>query len=165
MRSELMKIGIIADTHNKLNPKINEAFRGVDHIFHAGDIGSLDILNKLRTLAPLWAVYGNMDGYEIVQSLPAFLNTRILNLYFLIIHEIRDVGFFQSRIQRGDFQPQPDIVIFGHTHRPFYEKIEQTLYINPGSATTPRDSKSPTVGYLQIDREGIVSHEFIELNT
>ena len=66
-----MRLGVIADTHGLLRPEVFEVFAGVDHILHAGDIGPLDILTELEAIAPVTAVFGNTDGFDVRAKLHA----------------------------------------------------------------------------------------------
>ena len=72
-----MRLGIISDTHDLLRPEVFAVFAEVDHILHAGDIGSPDILTALEALAPVTAVYGNTDGWEIRERVPAVQSLRL----------------------------------------------------------------------------------------
>jgi putative phosphoesterase len=81
-----MRLGIISDTHGLLRPEVFDVFQGVDHILHAGDIGTLDILTALEAIAPVSAVWGNTDGFELRAKVPERLETRIEGFDFLVIH-------------------------------------------------------------------------------
>ena len=158
-----MKLGIISDTHHYLNPKVSDVFKGVELIIHAGDVGSGEIMTQLRTLAPVVAVRGNMDLDTPVRILPAVQNIDVEGLQILVVHDIGDLNSFHRRIKRGVYFPMPEIVIFGHTHRALYKRLDTILYINPGSATTSRDSRKPSVMILEIDNRKVSSHLLIEL--
>jgi putative phosphoesterase len=129
-----MKLGILSDTHDFLDPRIPEFFDGVQHILHAGDIGSAHIIRRLEQIAPVTAVLGNNDiglGFRALEILDLrdirFLICHILNpqnLHVEIAHRIR--------------MARPNVVVFGHTHRPFEETIGGVLYLNPGYAGPTR---------------------------
>src|SRR2546423_7905554 len=125
----MFRIGIISDTHNFLDPKISKLFAGVDHILHGGDIGLPWVIMELESIAPVTAVLGNTDDGGL-----QFKQTELVELAgrkFLLHHIVNPRALadpLKSRIARG----KPDVVIFGHTHKPFSETIAGTLYFNPG---------------------------------
>ena len=153
-----MKIGVISDTHNHLDPKVHGLFMGVDQILHAGDIGSATIIYELEKIAPVTAVCGNTDA-----GLP-FKETEVIELgtrKFLIHHIVNPHSpgdCVKERIARA----HPQVVVFGHTHRTFCETIGGVLYFNPGSAGKPKFGLGRTVAILHCDAPEI-RHEFIPL--
>ena len=153
-----MKIGVISDTHNFLDPKIHELFAGVDHILHAGDIGNATIISELEGIAPVTAVYGNTDT-----GLP-FKETEIIALGArkFLIHHIVNPHAPDERVKERIVRAQSQVVVFGHTHRTFCETIGGVLYFNPGSAGKPKFSLGRTVAILHCDAKEI-RHEFIPL--
>ena len=153
-----MKIGVISDTHNFLDPKIAELFAGVGHILHAGDIGNSSIISELEAIAPVTAVYGNTDA-----GLP-FKETEIIELGArkFLIHHIVNPYAPDDRLKEGIARAQPNVVVFGHTHRMFCESVGGVLYFNPGSAGKPKFGLGRTVAILHCDAKEI-RHEFISL--
>lgn len=81
-----MRLGVIADTHGLLRPEVFELFREVDHILHAGDLGPLELLDELEAMAPVTAVYGNTDGWEVRQRLPQVAEVELAGLQFVVTH-------------------------------------------------------------------------------
>jgi putative phosphoesterase len=153
-----MNIGVISDTHNFLDPKIPELFAGVSHILHAGDIGNSSIISELEGIAPVTAVYGNTDT-----GLP-FKETEIIELgtrRFLIHHIVNPLAP-DDRLKERIARVQPDVVVFGHTHRTFCETIGGVFFFNPGSAGKPKFGLGRTVAILHCDAKEI-GHEFIPL--
>jgi putative phosphoesterase len=153
-----MKIGVISDTHNFLDPKIHELFAGVDHILHAGDIGNSTIIAELEAIAPVTAVYGNTDT-----GLP-FKETEIIELGArkFLIHHIVNPHAPDEHVKERIARAQSQVVVFGHTHRTFCETIGGVLYINPGSAGKPKFGLGRTVAILHFSAKEI-RHEFISL--
>ncbi len=153
-----MKIGVISDTHNFLDPKIAELFAGVNHILHAGDIGNASIISELEEIAPVTAVYGNTDA-----GLP-FKETEIIVLAGrkFLIHHIVNPFAPDDRLKERIGRAQPQVVVFGHTHRTFCETIGGVLYFNPGSAGKPKFGLGRTVAILHCDAKEI-RHEFLNL--
>jgi len=153
-----MRIGVISDTHNFLDPKIPELFAGVSHMLHAGDIGNATIISELELIAPVTAVYGNTD-----MGLP-FKETEIIELGTrkFLIHHIVNPFALDDRLKERIARAQPQVVVFGHTHRTFCENIGGVLYFNPGSAGKPKFGLGRTVAILHCD-ERKIRHEFIPL--
>ena len=151
MGSQPLKIGVISDTHDHLDPKVPALFDGVDHILHGGDIGLPWLILQLENIAPVTAVAGNTDvglDYKI---------TEIVSLggRKFLIHHIVDVRAPADAIRRRIIRENPDVVVFGHTHKPFSEKIEKTLYLNPGYAGKTRFGLPRTVAILHCDESGV----------
>jgi putative phosphoesterase len=153
-----VKIGVISDTHNFLDPKVHELFAGANHILHAGDIGNISIISELEEIAPVTAVYGNTD-----MNLP-FKETEIVELAGrkFLIHHIVNPHSLGDRVKERIAHAQPQVVVFGHTHRTFCETIGSVLYFNPGSAGKPKFGLGRTVAILHCAPKEI-RHEFIPL--
>jgi len=136
-----MRIGVISDTHGLVRPEVFEAFRGVDHILHAGDIGGPDVLAQLGTIAPVTACAGNNDNWRCG---PAGKTARIVldDLRFLVIH-VRDDATAQLRAEPAD------VVVFGHSHKPLDERGGGVWWFNPGSAGPRRFSLPVCVGLFE----------------
>lgn len=128
-------IGVISDTHGLLRPEAFEALRGCDRIIHAGDVGSADILDELRALAPVVAVRGNVDKDSWARALPRTEAVEFEGHTIYILHILDEL----------DLQPGPagiSAVVYGHSHKPSIEDREGVLYVNPGSAG-PRRFRLP----------------------
>lgn len=160
MALQPFKVGIISDTHSYLDPRVKEIFKGVDHIIHAGDIGMPYLILDLEDIAPVTAVLGNTDnGLEFRETETVELNGR----KFLVHHIIDpDPATPPTAIKRKIIRDNPDVVVFGHTHRPFCENIGNTLYFNPGYAGKPGSASNRSVAVLHCDEKGITA-EFTEL--
>ena len=147
-----MKIGVISDTHNFLDPKIPEWFTGVGHILHAGDIGQPRILTELELVAPVTAVGGNTDdpalGYAPAKTV------ELSGRKFFIQHIVHPHDLKENR-QRRLMRERPDAVVFGHTHQRFCETIDGLLYFNPGYAGRPKFGVERSVAILHCDGETI----------
>jgi len=158
------EIGIISDTHNHLPKEINKLFSGVDHIFHAGDIGDAPILQQLHNIAPTQAIYGNMDLYTLSSVLPAQISLKIEDFQILMQHNIGNLFNFFWKLHNKNLKPFPDIIIFGHTHRAVFENIEGTLFINPGSASQGRGGFPTSVMRLTLSKGEDPQHKIIEIS-
>ncbi len=146
-----MKIGVISDTHDHLDPKIPALLAGVDHILHAGDIGLPWLILQLETIAPVTAVLGNTDAGL------SYKETEVIQLggRKFLIHHIIDLLSPADSIKRRIIRENPNVVVFGHTHKPCSELVEKTLYFNPGYAGKPRFNLPRTVAILHCDDSGI----------
>jgi putative phosphoesterase len=154
-----MKIGVISDTHNFLDPKVLKLFAGVDHILHGGDVGLPWLLMELEAIAPVTAVMGNTDepglGYRLTEVV------ELARQKFLVHHIVNPLALEDS-LQRRIGRERPQIVIFGHTHKPFCESIDGRLYFNPGYAGKSRFGMERTVAILHCD-ENEIRPEFLKL--
>lgn len=144
-----MIVGLISDTHGRLDPAVIKELEGVDHIIHAGDIGSPQILETLRALAPVTAVRGNSDMGDWALSLPTEAELDIAGMRVLVGHiagRLRDTLKRQRRRR-----PSIRVVVSGHTHRVESEERDGVLFVNPGSAGQERFGHPRTMARLTID--------------
>jgi len=153
------RIGVISDTHDYLDPKVKRIFKGVDHILHGGDIGLPWLILQLEEIAPVTAVLGNADesGINYKEIEVVTLGAR----KFLVHHQIEPQNPAE-KIKKRIIRENPDVVIFGHTHKQFCETIGSTLYLNPGYAGKQRFSLPRSVAMLTCDAEGMTA-DFFEL--
>lgn len=146
-----MRIGVISDTHGYLNPKLFDLFDGVEHIMHAGDISTVDMIIELSAIAPVIAVRGNMDSDEIACQYPEDQRIQLAGTDIFMTHNggmlLRSPSTFKARcgIKR------PDVFIWGHTHRAENKVIDGMLSLNPGSAGHPRLGLPASVGLLILE--------------
>ena len=153
-----MKLGLISDTHNFLDPQVPKIFDGVEHILHAGDVGQQMLLAELEQIAPVTAVFGNTD-----EGLP-LRETEVVTLggKKFLIHHIVTPGLGSPRIDERLCTDPPDVVMFGHTHKPYAEWVDGMLYFNPGSAGKKRFGLPRTVALMEINA-GEISYRFVPL--
>lgn len=145
-----MRLGVIADTHGLLRPAVFDVFAGVDHILHAGDVGSDDLLVELEALAPVTAVYGNTDGFDIRRRCPQVATLELDGFYITVTHGDQ-FGSPKPETLRAAF-PDADILVYGHTHRPLLELVDRTVTVmNPGSAGPSRFDLLPSVGIMELE--------------
>jgi len=117
-----VRLGIIADTHGQLRPEVFEVFREVDRILHAGDIGPAELLVELEAIAPVTAVYGNTDGWDLRHRLPQVVEVRLEGLDFVLTHG--DQFGTPTPEKLHEAYPDADVLIFGHTHRPLLTTVD-----------------------------------------
>lgn len=148
-------IGVISDTHGRIRSEAIEAFAGADLVIHAGDVGSADVLDALRDVAPLVAVRGNVDNEWWARKLPS---AGTVKLGESLAHVQHDLG----RLSVDPWSEGLAAVISGHSHRPNVHREDGVLFLNPGSAGPKRSGKPVSVALLRIEG-GRLEPELIEI--
>jgi putative phosphoesterase len=128
-------IGLISDTHGLLRPEALAALAGVDRIIHAGDIGKPEILDRLRSIAPLVAVRGNIDKGAWADALPSSAVAHAGDADIYVLHDVNELDLDPAAAGFA-------AVVSGHSHQPGNYQRSGVLFINPGSAG-PRRFKLP----------------------
>lgn len=150
-----MKVGVLSDTHGLLRPEALKALTGADYLLHAGDVGDPLILDKLRELAPLAAIRGNIDRAGLCALLPSTEAVELGGRLIYLVHSLADL----------DLQPKAagiSVVISGHSHKPGLQWREDVLYLNPGSCGPRRFSLPVTMAWLYLEPEAVRA-EVVEL--
>ena len=132
-----MLIGIVSDTHGFFHPELVSCFAAVDLIIHAGDIGNEETLLALEAIAPVRAVFGNVDGWDIRQTAPEHQRFNEQGLRFWVTHIAGHPGRWQQGMGKKLAESPPDVFICGHSHILRMERVPELrnmLYINPGAA-------------------------------
>lgn len=135
------RIGIISDTHGLLRSEVLNILKTCDCILHGGDINSPEILDQLRPLASIYAVRGNNDR-EWAEGLAKTLRFQIEGVEFFMTHNKKDVAWDLGNAQ---------VVVFGHTHKYFQERIDGRLWLNPGSCGKRRFDQEITMAVLTAE--------------
>jgi putative phosphoesterase len=144
----MIVVGLIADTHGLYRPEIARAFTGVTMILHAGDVGALSVLEALRKIAPVEAVFGNVDDPRD----PALLGERVVAIGGLTIHVSHGHELGRPTPERVLSRYSGDVVVFGHTHRAAVARdLAGRIAVNPGAAGPRRFQVEPSVGRLTVD--------------
>ncbi len=143
-----MVIGVISDTHGLLRPEALAALEGSEHILHAGDVGDAAILDRLRGIARVTAIRGNIDLSGACARLPA---TEIIELAGRSIYMLHD----RHALDLDPVTAGIAVVVSGHSHHPAIQWHKGILYFNPGSAGPRRFSLPVTVGFLTLRDRGI----------
>jgi hypothetical protein len=144
-----IRIGVITDTHGHYDPAIERHFLGVEEILHAGDIGENAVIRRLRRIAPVTAVSGNVDEYEA----SGFPRRRLLQrggLRIALCHVLYENGKMTAEVKAWLDREQPDVCVFGHSHRPTLGWHGRTMLFNPGSAGPKRFSLPRGIGILTV---------------
>ena len=170
----MTSIGVLSDTHGLLDKRVLEHFRDVDEIWHAGDIGSEDVLRRLREFKPTRAVYGNMDSGDVRYSLSEFYRFRVEDVNVLMTHIGGYPGrynpwllpMFRKALEHYDDPNQRiDLFVCGHSHilKVQYDSLYKFLTINPGAAGKQGWQPCQTLLRFTIDGSKIDNLEVIEL--
>ncbi len=149
------EIGVISDTHGLLRPEAIKELEGVSQIIHAGDVGSPEILDTLRSLAPVTAVRGNIDRESWAKALPVYEVLDIDGISIYVIHNIQEMDL---NPEKSGFR----VVISGHSHHPSIEEHSGVYYLNPGSAGPRRFRLPVCLAKLSI-RDGQIEPRLITL--
>ena len=136
-----IKIGVLSDTHGLLRPAVLEVLRSCDCILHGGDVNKPEILDTLRSIAPLYVVRGNNDR-EWAEDLPQSLTVTLGGIPFFMVHNKKDVP-----ADLGDAR----VVVFGHSHRYLEQQRDGRLWLNPGSCGKRRFDQEITLAILTVD--------------
>ncbi len=154
----MIRIGLIADTHGMLRPHVATVFAGVDRILHAGDVGGRAVLEGLVRIAPVDAVYGNIDDRHD----PSLAAERVVTIGGVTIHVSHGNELGSPTPALALARYAGDVVVFGHTHRPTVVREAGRLVVNPGGAGPRRFDLQPSVALLTID-DGRAAAEIISL--
>jgi len=148
-RGAPIRVGVISDTHGLLRPEALRALRGSDLIIHAGDVGAPEVLDRLRDVAPTFAVRGNNDKGAWAAKLPITADIEVGDIRVHVIHEI---AHFELDDDAGI-----SVVVSGHSHRPSAERRDGILYLNPGSAGPRRFTLPIAVACLSVSGQRVRS--------
>jgi putative phosphoesterase len=163
--SKKIKIGLISDTHGYLDPRIYQYFEHVDEIWHAGDIGNIELLQELQDFKNTKSVYGNIDDLRLQQLLPEVYVEDIEGLKMMMIHIAGQPPRYAKGIKALLKEHQPDVLICGHSHILKIQRDSQAnlIYINPGAAGKQGFHKKRTLIRCSIQAGRLQEMEVIEL--
>lgn len=162
----MIKIGLISDTHNYLDPQVFDYFKDCDEIWHAGDFGTIEIADKLKKIAPLLGVYGNIDGQDIRQEYPLHQRFERDGIDIWMTHIGGIPGRYCIPIREEMENNTPDVFICGHSHILKVardQEQDKMLYINPGAAGKQGFQEYRTVIRFDIYEGKIQNVEVINL--
>ncbi len=164
----MIKIGLISDTHNYLDPQVFDYFEGCDEIWHAGDFGTIKIAEQLEKIAPVIGVYGNIDGKDIRDEYPLHQRFERDGIDFWMTHIGGIPGRYCIPIREEIENNTPDVFICGHSHILKIARdqaLEKMLYVNPGAAGKQGFQEYRTVIRFDIDLGKIQNVEVINLGS
>ena len=151
--TEPCRIGVISDTHGLVRPQALQALRGSDLIIHAGDVGKPEVLEELRSLAPVAAVRGNVDRGAWADDLPDERTVEVCGARIHVVHNLATLASEPEGCR---------MVISGHSHRPSVQRRDGVVYLNPGSAGPRRFTLPVAVATVRLNR-GSLRPKLVEL--
>ena len=151
-------MGLISDTHGLLRPGVHEALTGVELILHSGDVGGPGILDELRLIAPVKAVFGNTDP----PGEPGLSEEIVFEINGIRVHVSHGHEVGSPTPAKLAARYDADVVVFGHTHLPLVSRLGKQLFVNPGAAGPKRFNIAPSVALLTIDR-GSAEVEIVDI--
>lgn len=156
--SEEHVLGLISDTHGLVRPGVHDVLTGVELILHAGDVGGSPILDELRLIAPVRAVFGNTDP----PGEPGLESEIAIEVGGLRVHVSHGHEVGSPTPAKLAARYDADVIIYGHTHRPLVTRHDGRLFVNPGAAGPRRFNILPNVGRLII-ANGRAEVEIVDL--
>ncbi len=161
----MKNIGLLSDTHSFLDKRVFKHFANCDEIWHAGDIGSLEVLDQLQAFKPTRAVYGNIDNHKIRASTTENLIFKCEDLPVLITHIAGYPGKYSARVQQLIAEHKPKLFICGHSHilKIMPSRPHKLLHMNPGAAGNHGFHSVKTLVRFSVDGDQIKNVEVIEL--
>lgn len=164
----MQKIGLISDTHSFLDPKVYQYFSECDEIWHAGDMGNIQVADQLEAFKPLRAVYGNIDGTDIRARYPKDQRFSCEGLSVWMTHIGGYPPKYNPQVKRALAENPPNIFICGHSHILKImtdPKLGKLLYLNPGAAGKSGFHRIRTLVRFQIDQGKVSEMQVIELGS
>lgn len=138
-----LRVGVVSDTHGLLRPELLDLFAGVDYILHAGDIGRPGLVERLREVAPVTAIRGNVDRGDWAAPFPERVTVVFGGFSIHMVHDPKDLG--TEPLDQG-----LGLIVVGHTHRPSIQARNGAILLNPGSAGPRRFRLPVTAATLLI---------------
>lgn len=162
----MTRIGIISDTHSTLDERVFSFFKDCDEVWHAGDIGSEEVLDQLARFKPLRAVYGNIDSHEIRNRIPRELIFSCEQVRVYMTHIGGYPGRYDKYAYAALMRHRPKLFVCGHSHilKVMYDKKLNLLHINPGAEGNFGFHQKRTMVRMVIDGENMKDLEVIELD-
>lgn len=160
----MKKIGLLSDTHGFLEEKIMDFFKDCSEIWHAGDMGNIEIADKISKDKILRGVYGNIDGQEVRVTYPQFQSFMCEEVPVLMIHIGGYPGKYEKEVKVLIQELKPKLFISGHSHilKVIYDKKNNLLHINPGAAGKSGMHQYQTAVRFTVDGEEIKDLEVYE---
>lgn len=161
----MKKIGLISDTHGYLDPRLFTLFADCDEVWHAGDIGSMEVLRQLQAFKPLRAVYGNIDDAEMRYTLNEIERFEVEGVDIQMMHIGGHPGKYSAKALITLVKNAPQLMVCGHSHilRVIYDKKYKCLHVNPGACGMFGFHTMRTALRFAIDNGEIKDMEIIEL--
>ena len=160
---KIHRIGLVSDTHGQFHPALNTLLSGVEEILHAGDVGSPQVIESLSRIAPITAVSGNVDVGIPGLVYPAFARRDLYGVRVLITHYVGTPESPMPPVAEAIKVERPQLVLSGHTHKPFVEVRLGILYVNPGSCGPRRFRLPISCGVLTVKEGAGIAEAKVQL--
>lgn len=162
----MVRVGVLSDTHGYWDDRYEKYFSQCDEIWHCGDIGSIEIINRLQAIKPLRAVYGNIDGQEIRSICPKHQRFEIEKVTVWITHIGGYPGKYAPDVKPEIYRNPPKLFVSGHSHilKIMYDKSLDLLHVNPGAAGLYGAQQVRTIVCFTIDGITFKDMEVIEMD-
>ena len=163
----MKKVLVISDTHSYIDDRIIKYASEADYVIHAGDVGSFDVIQKLKSVSKLIFVYGNIDGNEIRSESNKFEFFKLNDLKILLTHISGKTPKYNKETLIKIKEHNPDLLIAGHSHilKIQYDKINKLIFLNPGAAGRHGFHLKRTMLRFEIKLNKIENLEIIELGS
>ncbi len=161
----MKKIFLLSDSHSYIDDRILEYASQADEIWHCGDFGNPEVIEKLEKITTLRGVYGNIDGEKVRKIFPEVLRFTIENVKVLMIHIGGYPGKYSPLAKKEIAEKAPNLFISGHSHilKAMYDQKNNLLHLNPGACGKEGWHKTRTMMRFEINGEKIENLEVIEL--
>ena len=161
----MKRIGLLSDTHGHWDKRYAKHFAQCDEVWHAGDIGSLDVAERFEAFCPFRAVYGNIDGRDLRLRFGELLRFRVEECNVIMTHIGGYPGRYSPTIRKVLCSERPQLFVAGHSHilKVMYDKELGCLHVNPGAAGRQGWHAVRTLMKLTIDGSEIKDLEVVEL--
>lgn len=160
----MIKIGLLSDTHGEVPDKIFDFFAACDQVWHAGDIGNVQLLDRLEQFFTLRAVYGNIDGVEIRSRCQETHIETVEGLKMMMMHIGGYPGRYMPQARKLVLREKPGLFISGHSHilKVMYDKKMNCLHVNPGAAGNSGFHQKITMVRFDVDAGRVQNLEVFE---
>jgi len=161
----MTRIGILSDTHGYWDDRYAKFLNGCQEIWHAGDIGTYEIIERLSQIAPLRAVYGNCDGQDVRRSTTELYRFKVEDANIMMKHIGGSPDHYDHSVREQLLLETPDLFVCGHSHilKVMHDKKFGMLFINPGAAGLQGWQKVRTLVRLEIDGKNFRNLEVLEI--
>lgn len=163
----MFKIGLLSDTHGYFDPRISDHFSECNEIWHAGDIGDYNVIVELSRVAPVIAVYGNIDGTSIRSKYPGHQRLQREGLHIWMTHIGGYPGNYAVHVKPRIYTDPPGLFISGHSHilKVMPDKRNGFLHMNPGAAGRNGLHHVRTLIRFEVDNGKVDNVDVIELGS
>ena len=162
MRARTLTLGVLSDTHGHFDPALPALFHGVETLLHAGDVVGRQVLEQLKSIAPVIAIAGNNDGPPLSDELPGWRTLEVDGERILILHDLGKPERLRGPASELVAREKPRVVVSGHSHAGRIDVRDGILFLNPGSAGKKRFRLLRSAAFL-LFRPGAIEARLVSL--